>query len=581
MAHGEGERDEGVRDESHLLPQLPLDGLLDDLEAHMRTIRAARRNVDVLLAAIVDVGRGLELRPVLERIVAAAAHLVDARYAALGVIGEDGDIAEFITVGLDEEQIHAIGPFPHGRGILGELIEHPTPLRLHDLTTHPASYGFPAHHPPMRTFLGVPVRVRGTVFGNLYLTDKRGGEDFSAADERLLEALASAVGVAIENARLFEDARRSARWLAGSAQISRELLSGAEPGKVLELFVREVADVADADLVAIALPAADGERLVVEAAVGQDVVGTTVPLTGTFSAEVYASGFPLVTADARTDERATLIVDPAGEIGPAALLPLGEPGRTRGVLAVGRSAGRAVIPSTVVDALAAYANQAAVALELAERRRDAERLAVLRDRDRIARDLHDLAIQRLFATGLSLQGLLHRMDDEECRERVDAAVVSIDETIALIRTQILGLQAPRRSAPATGARARAIAEVDHAGQVLGFPPSLRFSGPVDAAVPPGLVDHLVAVLREALSNVARHAGATAVDVDVRVDDRLLVRVRDDGVGLPPGGRRSGLANLAHRAAELDGTLELAPGPRAGTVLEWAVPLPPVPGRGTS
>ena len=591
MAHDGGARDEGPPGdgvseqdpggERHLLPQLPLDELLDDLEARVRTIRAARRNLDVLVEAIVDVGRGLELRPVLERIATAAAHLVDAAYAAIGVIG-DGGIAEFITVGLSEEEIRAIGPYPHGRGILGELIRHPEPLRLHDLTAHPASYGFPPHHPPMRSFLGVPVRVRDVVWGNLYLTDKRGGGDFSLDDQRLVEALAAAVGVAIDNARLFEDARRSARWLAGSAELSRQLLSGTDPAKVLELFVQEVAEVAEADLVAISLPAPDGERLVVEAAVGQDVVGTTVPLTGTFSAEAYSSGTVVVTADARHDPRSTLVVDAAGAIGPAAVLPLGEPGRTRGVLAVGRRAGRAAIARTVVDALAAYANQAAVALELAERRRDAERLAVLRDRDRIARDLHDLAIQRLFATGLSLQGVLDRVPDD-VRDRVDAAVVSIDETIALIRTQILGLQAPRRSTPPTGARARVIAEVDRAGDVLGFSPSLRFAGPVDAAVPPRLVDHVVAVLREALANVARHAAASAVEVDVRVGERLRVRVRDDGCGIADGGRRSGLANLAQRAAELGGTLDVAPGPPGtpwGTVLDWVVPLAREPARAT-
>ncbi|WP_402468731.1 sensor histidine kinase [Isoptericola aurantiacus] len=533
-------------------------------------------DVDVLLDAVLSVGRGLELEPTLQRLVQTAADLVDARYAALGILGDDGLIAQFLTVGLTEDEIRAIGPYPRGRGLLGELIEHPVPLRLPDLSADPRSVGFPDHHPPMRSFLGVPLRVHGSAFGNLYLTDKRGGGEFTARDQRLVEGLATAASVAVENARLYDEARLRERWAHGDDEISRRVLEGEAPAAVLDAVAREALQVATADVALLATVADDApDHLLVRSAHGpgtDGLVGTTVPFEGTFAAEAYTSGRPLVLRDGSALPRDTLSAHPSDIIGPLAALPLGGPGRTAGVLSVGRRRGTPPFPRVVVDALTAFAAQAAVALELAERRQDAERLAVVRDRDRIARDLHDLAIQRLYATGLSLEGVGRRLRDRDDADRVARAVTDLDETISLIRTTIRGLQPSAGGMRRVGLRSRLVAEVDAASHALGFTPALRTSGPVDTVVPPDVAANLVAVVREALSNVARHSGAGRTDVELSVDDGVVLTVVDDGCGIPSDATPSGLANLERRAAELGGSFGVERR-LPGTELRWSVPLP--------
>ncbi len=505
-----------------------------------------------LLDAILDVGRGLELESILRRIVEIAARLVDARYAAMGVLGEDGRIAQFLTVGLTAEEIKRIGPYPQGRGILGELITHPTPLRLHDLGAHPASYGFPPNHPPMRSFLGVPVRVRESVFGNLYLTEKRNDADFDEGDEQLLVTLAAAAGVAIENARLYDEVRRREQWLRASEEIARQLLSGAAPADVLSLFVHEARDVADSDVAAIAVPLVGTGRLVVEAAVGlnaDQLSGMTLP------ADVPAT-----------------VLDPEGVLGPLLVLPLGEDDRVRGVLIVARRAGAFPFSAAIAETLAAFSSQAAIALELADRRRDAEQLTVLHDRDRIAKDLHDLAIQRLFATGMTLEGIGRMIDNPTVAGRVSRAVDDIDEAIKVIRTTIFALQPREDRAGLHGLRERVLDEVESIPEVSGLAPSLRLEGPVDAMATDEIADAVVAVVREALSNAVRHAKATHVEVSLAAGEELTLRVADDGIGIPPDVPRSGLRNLADRAAALGGELTVEPGDGRGTVLVWRVPL---------
>ncbi|QAY71761.1 GAF domain-containing protein [Xylanimonas protaetiae] len=528
----------------------------------------------LLLEAVVDVGRGLELGATLQRLVEAAAHLADARYAALGILDDAGHIGQFLTVGMEPGQVSAVGHHPTGRGILGELIRDPRPLRLSDLQQDPRAVGFPPNHPPMHTFLGVPLQVHGAPFGNLYLTGKRGGTDFTDADQRRIEALAAAASVAVENARLYDDARLRERWAVASDEISRRLLAGDAPDEVLDLVAFHAAQVAGADVAALTVP--DDAGLRVRAVFGaDDVLGAVVSAEGSFAGEVYRTGLPVVVVDAAAEPRGAFALGAMDEqVGPLAALPLGEPGHTRGVLSVGRRQGRLAYTDIVVEALQGFAAQAAVALELAEHRRDAERLAVVRDRDRIARDLHDLAIQRLFATGLGLQGVarrLDRADDPDDAARVWAAVDEVDETIGLIRTTIRGLQPPDDDARRVGVRSRVIAEVEGAARALGFPPALRFEGPVDALVPPVTADHLVAVVRESLSNVARHAHATRVEVLLSAGEDLTLTVADDGVGIAPGARLSGLANLRTRARELGGTFALGGDP--GTRLRWQVPLP--------
>lgn len=538
---------------------------------------------DLLLDAIITVSRGLDLESVLHRIVETALELVHARYGALGVLGADGRIARFLTVGLSDDQIAAIGPFPTGHGVLGELIRHPVPLRLHDLSAHPTSVGFPAHHPPMHGFVGMPLRVHGAPFGNLYLTDKLGGSDFTAEDQRVLEALAATASVAVENARLYDVARLRERWARANDKISRQVLRGSSPDDVLRLIGSQAREVADADLTAVSVPDPTTGRLVLQAASGLGVenhVGTVMSSDGTFAALTFRTGVPMVTDDATKDERAEMALDLPVELGPLAVWPLGESGGARGVLAAARVRGREPFSSVVVEALGAFAAQGAVALELAEGRADAERVALLRDRERIARDLHDLAIQRLYATGLSLQRVA-RNAPPELAAQLTTAVDEVDETISLVRTTIYRLQPGDRPGGAgarrIGLRSRVITEVDAAAAPLGFAPRLRFEGAVDALVPPEAADHVVAVLREALSNVTRHASASRVDVLLAVTEGVVLTVRDDGVGVPPGAPRSGLRNLARRADELGGSLAVDPvapdTDRAGTHLVWRVPLP--------
>lgn len=308
----------------------------------MDPVDAPRERTDVLLEAVVGVGRGLDVETVLHRIVEAAVSLVDAHYGALGLIDADSRISRFLTVGMSDAEVAAIGPYPTGHGVLGELIRHPVPLRLVDLSTHAASVGFPGHHPPMRTFLGVPLRVHGSPFGNLYLTDKRGGGEFTAEDERVLEALAAAASVAVENARLYDVARLRERWARANDRISRQVLAGSSPRDVLTLVGSEAREVADADVTTIAVPDATG-RLVLQSASGlgaEAQVGSVLAADGTFAALTFRTGVPVVTDDATVVERAGVSLDLPERLGPLAVWPLGQPGRARGVLAAGRLRGR-------------------------------------------------------------------------------------------------------------------------------------------------------------------------------------------------------------------------------------------------
>lgn len=572
MSGQEAER--GPADAVAALPQLRLDDLLDELQARLATIRATRDRVHDLLGSVLLVGSELDLAQVLRRIVEAAVSLVDAKYGALGVIGEGDRLSQFITVGVTEEEIARIGPYPRGRGILGELIRHPQPLRLDDLTSHPASFGFPPHHPPMRTFLGVPVRVRDQVFGNLYLTEKREGLPFDAEDEQLLAVLAAAAGVAIENARLYDDSRHRERWLRGSAELTRRLLSGVGVSDVLTPFAEEAMDMADADLVAIPVPVPGADSLLIEIAVGQgaDVYrGALIPVDGSLPGRVLRTGEAAGIADVHADESATGALDSTGRFGPFMVVPLGTADRIRGVIMAGRAADRLPFDAATVEMLADFAAQAAVALELAERRAQGEQLRVLEDRDRIARDLHDMAIQRLFATGMSLQAITRFIDNEEVADRVGRAVDDIDETIKVIRSTIFALEA-KATTDRASLRARLLAEIETAAATLGFTPTLTFDGLIDAHVPDQVGGHAVAVLREALSNAAKHAGASRVAVSAVAGDEFTLTVTDDGVGITPSGRRSGLRNLEQRAATLGGALQVEAANGGGTRLIWRVPL---------
>ncbi|MEU0119803.1 GAF domain-containing protein [Streptomyces bobili] len=554
-----------------------MDALLSELQEHVRRVRDTRDRMQTLLDAVVAIGSNLDLEELLRRIVQSAVDLVDAEYGALGVLGEEGRIRQFITVGVDEATIARIGHYPEGHGILGLLIREPYPLRLEDLGAHPEAVGFPEGHPPMRTFLGAPVQVRDRIFGNLYLTDKRGGVPFDADDEAVLLSLSAAAGVAIDNARLYDESRHRERRLVAGADVTRALLSGEPPEETLRSLAATVQEMTAADLVTLALPMSDSGDLIVEAAAGEAadrIRGLALPGTS-LAAKVYATG-ETISSDALSEDPRSLggsaSVIP---LGPAFFVPVGDRERVRGVLQVANRPGGPPFAEAAIAMVDAFADQAALALQLAEHRRDAEQLALLGDRDRIARDLHDQVIQRLFADALTLQAALGRTPaGSDTAERVQRVVDDLDDTIRVIRSTIFGLQHRDRQHGSRGLRDRLLAVTDKAAGPLGCTPSLRMTGLLDTDVPGDHADHLLAVLREALSNTARHAHAGSVDVAVEATARTLrLTVTDDGRGIEPAtARRSGLANMRSRAEELGGTFTLASREPTGTVLEWQVPL---------
>ena len=556
-----------------LLPNLLLDELVDELQVRLQAVVAARDRVNALFEAVVAVGTNLDIEVVLKGIVGAAVTLVDAGYGAIGVIGEGGRLAEFIPVGLSEEQITGIHHWPEGRGLLGALITYPEPLRIADLGSHELSSGFPDGHPPMSSFLGVPIRIRDEVYGNLYLTEKRDGGGFDEADEAVLVALAAAAGVAIENARLYDEARRQQRWLAANSEVTRTLLSGADVTDVLELITTSALQMSGADLVVLALPAPDRSHLQIEHAAGDgaaEALGLVLPSQGSASGLVLATGERMVLDDFRHDPRVAAVAREHMNLGPAIIVPLGAAGGVRGVLTAGRHEGAMPITQQAAELLATFAAQAGIALELAEHRRQAEQVAVFEDRDRIARDLHDLVIQRIYATGMSLQGSLPLITAPEAADRVSRAVDALDETIREIRSSIFALQT-RHQAKQPALRTRILAIADEMTGALGFPPGLRFEGQL-GDVPHEAGENLLSALRETLSNAARHSGASSVAVTVAVGPELSLTVRDNGSGMKDPARNSGLANLDQRAAKLGGTFRIEPAPGGGTEVDWRVPL---------
>lgn len=565
--------------------RLRLDELLGELLNRADEVMSAHAKLRGLLDAVIVVASNLDLHITLRRIAEAACDLADARYGALGVVGPDRQLNDFIHVGLDDDDAKRIGQLPSGRGVLGLLIDDPKPLRLRDIGSHPACYGFPPNHPPMSSFLGVPIRVRGEVFGNLYLTEKQSDDGgFTEGDEELVTALAAAAAVAIENARLYAETQRRERWLQASAEVTAALLGLTDPTTSLALVARRVRQVAEAELGAVVLPVPDTASLVIEVVDGlgaDQVTGMLLPVSTSLSAEVIRTGESAYVADAQEEPRLS-IRDRLPWLGAIAIVPLIAGGRPLGalLLAHSRERGRQFSPLDR-EMAAAFAGHASLALEFARAQRDRERLAVYEDRDRIARDLHDLVIQRLFATGLTLQGLSKYVDTSE-RPRLESAVDDLDGTIREIRRTIFSLRAAE--GPTTSLRGEILDLAGNAAASLGFEPHVRLEGPIDSAVPTEVQPHLLAVLREALSNVTRHSDARTVHVNVKASgSELTLTVIDDGRGLGASARRSGLDNMLRRAEGLGGTFHLgtspdaedqgaAKGGRPGTRLVWRVPL---------
>jgi signal transduction histidine kinase len=563
----------GSADDRGALSQVGLDELVDEFRNRLDAVVDSRDRVHRLLEAVLAIGSDLDLEAVLRRIVEVAMHLADARYGALGVVDGAGGLSAFITLGIDEDTRAEIGSLPQGKGLLGQLINHPEALRLTNIAEHPASSGFPENHPPMRSFLGVPVRVRNEVWGNLYLTERRDGGSFDADDEAIVIALATAAGVAISNARLYEEGLRREQLLSATSQTIRSLLSGATS----EVVLRQVADlakeIAGAHLVAVLLPRPDGS-LRVAMAVGdgaEDIYDAEAPAGASLADLAFRTGLPTITERLADDPRSSGEWRQVLPGGPYLATPMGAPGAVGGVLGLWRHEESVPFPPETVEVIVSFALQAAVALELAERRSDAQRLEALEAREGIARDLHDLVIQRLFATGMALEGAVRLVDNPEVSSRIVRAVDSLDETVKDIRSAIFALHARDSGDPTL--RARILAEVQSSAEMLGFAPALRMEGLLDTRVPDSLGDQLLAALREALTNVARHAAATQVEVSVAVNGDVVLLVADDGVGLSPERRESGLRNLAERAELLGGALVLEAGAAGGTRLRWSTPLP--------
>jgi signal transduction histidine kinase len=547
------------------------DDQLKDLVSRAGELLQSQERMAGLLEAVVAVAEDLSLDAVLERVVKSACHLLGARYGALGVIGEDRALSPFVTVGIDGDLAREIGPLPTGHGVLGLLSTDPRPLRLRDLRKHPDACGFPVHHPAMQSFIGVPVRVRDVVFGNLYLAEKEGGGDFTAEDEGLAVALAAAAGVAIENARLYDDARRRARWLEACMDVSglmlgsdRDYTSGG-----LDPIASRALQESGSQLAVIVAPSVAGPGYIVAGAAGdrgKEFSGKSLVLDCPELQDVLAGGEPVVLEDASMlfsglDD---------GVSGPLLAVALSTQGAHHGLLLLVRHGKPAHYSRTDIEMGAVFGSHVALALELARVHRLREELLVFTDRDRIARDLHDVVIQRLFAAGLGVQSLARFTEDDLAVERIRNITGELDEAIRSLRDTIYSLRSSSGDTELLSGRIRRVAR--SSSKSMPFAPRLTITGPVDA-VTPDKADNVVAVVSEGLSNAIRHSGADAIGVSVAVvKGRVTVVITDNGSGFTKPEKRHGLANLEDRAAMLDGECTITSTPHTGTSLEWSVPL---------
>jgi signal transduction histidine kinase len=535
---------------------------------------STRDRMDALLDAVLSVSSGLDLDETLRRIVQAAMDLVDAQYGALGVLDQGGMLSRFVPVGIDDATREMIGPLPTGYGVLGVVIERDKPLRLTDLAQHPMSVGFPEHHPPMRTFLGVPVRARGEVFGRLYLTEKAGGQEFTDDDEAVVLALAGAAGVAIDNAHQYEQARRRQRWLEATSQVTTELLADGDPTQALQLIASNARELTTADYTLIAVPADpdpdtdDSTELTVTVCVGagaERLTGRRIPVRGSTTGAVFADRTPRSVPHLAFDVAAGLGVD----LGPALALPLGIDDPLTGVLVTARAAGSPTFTDDELQLVASFADQAALALQRAQTQATQRELEVLADRDRIARDLHDHVIQQLFGVGLALNGIHRRVKQPDLAHRLSTQIDDLDQVIRDIRTVIYDLQTEPGDQPHLRNELNSI--IDELTGDIPLRTIVRMSGPLDS-VPTALAQHAHAVIREGISNTIRHANARDLTITISMDDDLIITITDDGDGIPELTARSGLHNLTQRAQQAGGTCHITRPDTGGTRLTWTAPL---------
>ncbi|MGX5654786.1 GAF domain-containing protein [Geodermatophilus nigrescens] len=547
-----------------------LSELIEEVQERLSAVARSQARIQHLLDAFLSVSTGLDLETTLRRIVESAADLVDARYGALGVLAPEGGLAAFIHVGIGEEQAAAMGSLPEGKGVLGQLITEPYPLRIADLGRHPASVGFPPGHPEMRSFLGVPVLVRGTVFGNLYMTEKRHGE-FTAEDEAVLMALAGAAGVAVDNARLYEEAEERRRWATALSDVRAALLDPDSAEPALQLVADRVAALTGAAAAWIMVGPDDAGCFEVRVQVGDDLEDLAGRHLDASDSPVLQAALEAAGQVVTLDMSGMAYDGPNAHVdwGPCLAVPLRGSQAEAAVIVAARRAGGAPFDPTLVPLVGSFADQAAVALDLAAQQRVARQLDVYEDRDRIARDLHDHVIQRVFAAGLSLQSVLPRVADPLASRRIRDVVGQLDATVRDIRTSIFDLHTADQTEDA-GLRRTVLDVVT--GMSGDLESTVRMSGAVDTLVTGDLAVDVVAVAREAVSNAARHSRARHVTVTLDVGDAVVLEVVDDGRGIDARAARSGLRNLEERATARGGGLTVEGLPEGGTRLRWWAPL---------
>ena len=542
--------------------------LLRDFVARADELVRAQDQMQGLLGAVVSLTEDLSLEAVLDRVVQSACELVGARYGALGVLDDDHQLGHFITVGIDEDGIRLIGELPTGRGVLGHLINQPEALRLDDLGAHGMANGFPPNHPDMKTFLGVKVRVRGAVFGNLYLTEKLDGGPFTAEDQELASALAAAAGVAIENARLYEDTRRRQRWLEAGLEVSDQLSSALFSGETdnLDLVAERALTVSDSILAVVAYPDADGnQRCRTMVGVQSLPAGQELPASKIVT-EVIDTGMSALVRHPGD------VFGPGtdGKLGPLLVAALGRKSSECGLLILARPAGAALYLQADIQSSAVFGSRVGLALGLVRARERREEQLLSTDRDRIARDLHDLVIQRLFGAGLSMQSLRRYIPDPVAQDRISAVTAELDNTIHELRDTIYSMRTGHgQKEPLTGLIMRTIHEGIRNSE---FSPKVQLTGPVDEAVPDAVVEQLLPVLSEGLSNAVRHSGADEIDITLTAGtDGVELRIADNGCGFENPLRVSGIANMKHRAVALGGECSIKSSPGRGTRLTWSAP----------
>lgn len=516
-------------------------GLVRRMHEQLDELLAARDQMEQLLRIIVDVGSDLDLDVTLHRIVKAAMELTGARGGALGIYGSEGSMVSFIEEGIDADTARRLG----------------------------------GHDPRMRAVLRIPINIRGAGFGNLYLTDDRPGRVFSDSDEVAAGALASAAAVAIDNARLFERERATAKWMKASREIITALLAGEPQTRPLQLIVDRALELADAEQAIVLvptqadLPADEVDQLVVAAAAGQytaEVIGQRVPVEGSTTGGAVRRGIPLVTSSFEHPIEGFTDVDGRSAI----VVPLQANDTIVGAIAVARSKDQVPFTDDYLELVSDFAKHAAIALALAAGREQARELAILSDRERIAHDLHDHVIQKLFAAGLDLQGTIARARSPELVDRLTHTVDDLQTTIEDIRTTIFKLHMPVQ--PGENFRQRIQNRVAELTEDRDIATTLDLSGAL-TAVTGDLADHAEAVVTEAVSNAIRHAQARQLIIRIEVNHRLVIEVIDDGCGIPRHNQRhSGLANMERRAAQVGGECSITSALEGGTRVCWTAPL---------